>query len=347
MLSNSEIAELLAVRAAGMKHPLSRAFKRASRSAILWPEEASAVVKAGKPLSVLPRIGPYLEKVVKEWLSGEEGVQERTPPVRENFIFRTDARKLLARNTSWPEELKGDLQMHTVWSDGSGTISEMAEAAMERSYEYIAITDHARGLKIAGGINENEIDEQVKEIDAVNRSLMMKRGNNFRVLRSIELNISATGEADLSTECLKKLDIVLGAAHSALRKSEDQTKRYISALHIRGLHILGHPRGRIYNFREGLNADWGRIFKEAASLDKAVEIDSYPDRQDLDTETLKLAKKAGCRISLGTDSHHPWQLEFIELGLAAATKAKIPRARILNFMPLDRLLTWANSIARK
>ena len=114
---------------------------------------------------------------------------------------------------------------------------------------------------------------------------------------------------------------MLGAFHSALRKTEDQTERYINALNLRGLHILGHPRGRIYNFRLGLQADWLKVFERAAKLGKAVEIDCYPDRQDLDVERLKLARKAGVRISLGTDSHHPWQLDFIQFGMAAAVLA--------------------------
>jgi DNA polymerase (family X) len=106
------------------------------------------------------------------------------------------------------------------------------------------------------------------------------------------------------------------------------------------VQILGHPRGRVYNFRIGLTADWQRVFAAAAKLGKALEIDCYPDRQDLNVELLHLAREAGTYISLGTDSHHAWQLEFIELGLAAAAKARIPRERIINFLPLPQLKSW-------
>ena len=140
---------------------------------------------------------------------------------------------------------------------------------------------------------------------------------------------------------LRELDIVLGCFHSALRKTEDQTERYLAALRNRTIQILGHPRGRIYNYRLGLRADWSRVFACAAELDKAVEIDAYPDRQDLSPDLLVLAKKAGCRISLGTDSHGPSQLPFIEIGLASALLAGIKRERILNFMTRDNLLAWA------
>jgi histidinol phosphatase-like PHP family hydrolase len=103
---------------------------------------------------------------------------------------------------------------------------------------------------------------------------------------------------------------------------------------------LGHPKGRVYNYRLGLNADWQRVFTEAAKPDKAVEIDGYADRQDLKVSLLKIAKKEGCRISLGTDAHHPWQLEFMDLALAAACLAKIPQDRVLNFMSATDLRKW-------
>jgi len=144
----------------------------------------------------------------------------------------------------------------------------------------------------------------------------------------------------MDPKALARLDIVLGAFHSALRTKEDQTSRYLAALRNADIQILGHPRGRIYNFRIGLKADWPRVFAQAEKLDKAVEIDSYPDRQDLNLALLRIARKEGVRISLGTDSHHPHQLEFIELGLAAALKARIRPDRILNFMDLASLQAW-------
>ncbi|MDQ3119032.1 MAG: hypothetical protein M3Q89_05610, partial [Verrucomicrobiota bacterium] len=110
------------------------------------------------------------------------------------------------------------------------------------------------------------------------------------------------------------------------------------------IQILGHPRGRVYNFRLGLTADWPRVFGEAAKLDKAVEIDSYPDRQDLNVSLLKLAAKSGCRISIGTDAPHASQLNFIDLGLAAALIARIPAERVINFLPLPELRRWVASV---
>jgi DNA polymerase (family 10) len=196
-------------------------------------------------------------------------------------------------------------------------------------------------LKIAGGINEEELQKQGEEIAEVNDQL---RGKGLTVLRSAELNLNPRGEGDMEPRSLRKLDLVLGCFHSSLRTKEDQTERYLAALRNPDLHILGHPRGRVYNYRQGLAADWERVFSLAAELDKAVEIDGYPDRQDLSADLLKLAKKAGCRISLGTDSHGAAQLRFMEYSAAAALIAGMPRDRILNFLSRDELLEWAATV---
>ncbi|PYJ28972.1 MAG: hypothetical protein DME90_06355 [Verrucomicrobia bacterium] len=118
-------------------------------------------------------------------------------------------------------------------------------------------------------------------------------------------------------------------------------------MHNPRIQILGHPRGRIYNYRLGLSADWSRAFAEAAELDKAVEIDCYPDRQDLNVRLLRLARAEGARVSLGTDAHHPWQLGFIDLGLAAALRTKISAERIVNFMSLQELKNWTASVKER
>jgi histidinol phosphatase-like PHP family hydrolase len=158
------------------------------------------------------------------------------------------------------------------------------------------------------------------------------------------MNLNPRGQGDMSPDSLLDLDLVLGSFHSALRTTEDQTERYLAALRNPHVHILGHPRGRIYNFRIGLKADWPRVFAEAARLHKALEIDCYPDRQDLNVALLKIAREHGTRISLGTDAHHAWQLEFIDLGLAAALRAKISADRIVNFMSLPELKAWPQAL---
>jgi histidinol phosphatase-like PHP family hydrolase len=341
-LSNLEISELLALEAENASQPLLKALRRASRKALFWPEEADTLIREGRSLTELPGVGPYLEKGISQWLRNPPPVP-KPPPLRSNFFSWTQAQAVLAKNPSYVRRLRGDLQMHTRWSDGEGSVKDMAEAAADRGYELIAITDHSKGLKIAGGINEAELEKQTREIEAVNLWLN-RQGHKLQVLRSIELNISPQGEGDMEPDSLAKLDLVVGCFHSKLRRTEDQTDRYLAALRNPDIQILGHPRGRIYNFRLGLTADWPRVFDFAAELDKAVEIDSYPDRQDLSLDLLGLAKKSGCRISLSTDAHGPSQLRFIDYGLAAAASAGIKPERILNFMTCDELLSWAAEV---
>lgn len=341
-LTNSDIAELLAVAAESAKQPLQKALRRASRKSFLWPEEAATLIQEGRSLEELPGVGPSLSRIIKRWLENPPEVLQ-APEIRKGFRTLLQAQTILDASPRWRKSVKGDLQMHTLWSDGSASIEEMAQAAVEYGHEYIAITDHAKGLKIAGGINEEQLAFQAEEIATLN-ARMASDGKRFRVLRSIELNLNPAGEGDMDPKALARLDIVLACFHSALRKKEDQTERYLAALRNPTIQILGHPRGRIYNFRLGLTADWRRVFDKAAELDKAIEIDCYPDRQDISPDLLKLAAKAGCRISLGTDSHGPSQLRFIELGLASALIAGIKRDRILNFMTAGELWKWVTTV---
>jgi len=338
VLSNTDIAELLAQQADRETGVLIRAFRRAARSAFLWPEEVSELVAQNRSLIELRAIGPFIEKQIRQWIDKPHQVKT-IPLIRRDFLSLAYARRVLAARPDRTKKLRGDLQMHTRWSDGSGTVAEMAEAAANRSYEYIAITDHSKGLKIAGGIDEQALKRQGTEIANVNAALS-KSSSNLTVLRSIEMNLNPRGEGDMSPDSLRSLDIVLGSFHSALRKTEDQTERYLAALRNPHVHILGHPRGRIYNFRPGLKADWAHVFRKAARLDKALEIDCYPDRQDLNVALLKIARSHGTRISLGTDAHHPGQLEFIELGLAAVLRAKLQPERIINFMSIVDVRKW-------
>jgi histidinol phosphatase-like PHP family hydrolase len=341
-LSNQSIAELLATAAESAKQPLQKALRRASRKAFVWPEEATKLVSEGRSLEELPGVGPSLTKIIRRWMDDPPDIPA-PPEIRRDFLTLPKAQSILHSKPSWSQQLKGDLQMHTVWSDGSDSIEDMAKAAVERGYEFIVITDHAKGLKIAGGINEEQLAMQAEEISQVNDA-MAATDQPVRVLRSIELNLSPAGNGDMDGQALSRLDLVLGCFHSSLRKKEDQTDRYLAALRNPAIHILGHPRGRIYNFRLGLTADWQRVFGLAAELDKAVEIDCYPDRQDLSSDLVRLAAKAGCRISLGTDAHGASQLRFIDLGLASALKAGVKSDRILNFMTGEQLLTWAANV---
>ena len=344
-ITNADLAELLALESREAEGVLQRALKRAARAAFLWPLEAADLHREGRRLTELHGVGPRIEAMIIRWLEDPPLRASEKDPLREDFLTLSEARRIFASEPTWSARCLGDLQMHTDWSDGAGSVADMAAAALAHGHRYIAITDHSVGLKIAGGISEEQLLEQGAEIAEVNASLAAA-AQEVTVLRSIELNLNPMGEGDMSSESLARLDLVLASFHSALRKKEDQTERYLAALRNPDVHILGHPRGRVYNFRIGLSADWARVFTEAATLDKAVEIDCYPDRQDLNVELLQLVREAGARVSLGTDAHDPSQLGFIELGLAAALKAGIAAERIVNFMPHADLLAWIAELRR-
>lgn len=338
-LDNAAIADLLIREAESAEGHRELAFRRAAHNAFMWPVEASDMVRGGLSLTELPGIGPSLARRIQQWLDSPPKLQP--PPTRQEFLTLAQARKILLKNPQWQKQLKGDLQMHTQWSDGEATIHDMAHAALERGYQYIAITDHTQGLKIANGLDEARLEKQGKEIAALNRNFK-KQG--FTILRSAEVNLSIAGEGDMKPSALKKLDVVLGCFHTSLRTTDDQTDRYLAGMRNPTIQILGHPQTRVYDKRQGLQADWNRVFAEAARLDKAVEIDGYADRQDLRVSLLKKARKEGCRISLGTDAHAPIQLAYMELSLAAACLAKIPPDRILNFMPVTALQEWVQRV---
>jgi putative hydrolase len=220
-ITNSEISELLAIEAESASQPLQRAFRRVPRKALPWTDETSQLYREQRSLTELPGIGPHLEKIILGWLQRPPLVS--TPPdIRQNFLTWTEAHSILEKASSWSQSLKGDLQMHSLWSDGSGSIQEMAEAGDALGYEYIAITDHSKGLKIAGGINEDQLEQQAAEIQSVNDAFETA-GRTIRVLRSVELNLTPAGEGDMTDESLRRLDLVLGCFHSALRKKDDQT----------------------------------------------------------------------------------------------------------------------------
>jgi histidinol phosphatase-like PHP family hydrolase len=305
---------------------------------LLWPIEAADLVAEGRSLTELVAVGPFVGRQIHEWLREPPAVPD-APPSRRGFISYAEANEVVAQNPDWEHGLRGDLQMHTTYTDGGGTIAEMVDAAEPLGYEYIALTDHSQQLKIAKGMDEAGFAVQDREIAATNAALG-SAGKRLRVLRGIEMNVSTEGVGDMDERFLADRDIVLGAFHGQLRKTEDQTERYLKALANRTIDVHAHPRGRIWNFRLGLAADWGRVVERATQLDKALEIDAYPDRQDLNVELLRFAAETGCRISIGTDAHTPSELPVVWIGVGAAILAGLRREQILNYLSADELRAW-------
>jgi histidinol phosphatase-like PHP family hydrolase len=345
-LTNAQLAELLSRAAEAEAEGTNRrkALQRASRAAFFWPEEAWSLQERERPLTDLRSVGPWLAGVMGGWLDPEADVDPPEPPeIRRGFLSLSEARATLAANDWWREELRSDLQMHTTYSDGRNSLREMATEAARYGYGHVAITDHSKGLPIAHGMDEARLSAQGDDVRRLNEELQTS-GAALRVLHSIEMNLSPEGEGDMDPHALGRLDLVLGAFHSKLRLAEDQTERYLAAVRNRSVHVLAHPRGRRFNVRLGLRADWSRVFGEAAALDKALEVDGHPDRQDLDVELLAAAGDAGVRISIGTDAHSVEELRYIEFGIAAVIRAGIPRERVLNFLSLEELLAWVAAI---
>jgi putative hydrolase len=327
-----------------------------------YKRASSAIMRLERPLTelrdrsgALPKIsgiGPASTRVIREVLdtgasptvesaideSGTRAEIERRRALRQHFLSRAEVLRVLADETLTGPRLsdyRGDFQMHSEWSDGATTLSEIAEACQARGYTCAAVTDHSHGLKIAGGMTMEEAADQRRAIDAINA-----RSNGFRLFQGIEANIAADGRLDLSDEESQQFELVLAAPHSALRKAHDQTERMLTAVRNPRVRILAHPRGRMSGSRAGVVARWPEVFAEAANLGVAVEIDGDPSRQDLDHTLASDALKAGCLFALDSDAHSTGQLAYAETAIAHARLAGIPADRIVNCWPLERLTSW-------
>ena len=220
----------------------------------------------------------------------------------------------------------------------------MVEEARSVGRSYVAITDHSQTLTIANGMTADELAEQGRMIDVIDRGFE-EGGDPFRVLRSIEVDVFADGTLDMDDASLAGLDLVLGAFHSKLRSTADETERYLAALRQPRLHVLAHPKARMDGRRVGLVADWRRVFAEAARLGKALELDATVWRQDLNVEMAGLAREEGVRwFSIGSDAHSASELEFLSFGMATAALAGIPRERILNYRSVEFVRSWAQAM---
>ena len=231
---------------------------------------------------------------------------------------------------------RGDLQMHSTWSDGVESIASLAEAAAALGYTRIGMTDHSYGLPIAGGMSMAAAARQHAEIDALDAQL----AGRLRVYKGIEANILADGSLDLSTDERRTFEYVVASPHSLLRRGEDQTSRMLGAVRQAGVAILGHPQGRMYNSRPGVSADWRRVFREAAARGVAVELDGNWHRQDIDYELARVALDEGCLFALDSDAHSLGELPFTDYAIAHARIAGIPADRVVNCWERARFDAW-------
>jgi len=230
-------------------------------------------------------------------------------------------------------DIRGDLHVHSNWSDGSATLEQMALAARERGYQYVAICDHSQSLKFAGGLSKQRILEQMEEIRELNEKL-----SGIVLLAGTEVDIKTDGSLDFPDRILKKLDVVVAAIHSGFKQREEQiTKRLLSALENPHVDILAHPTGRLISSRPPYQANLEELFAKAAETGTALEINAYYDRLDLKDVQCRRAAEMGVNLSIGTDAHHPNQLWMMRLGVAVARRGWLEKANLLNTLPLQKL----------
>ena len=241
-------------------------------------------------------------------------------------------------------DIKGDLHSHTTWSDGTETILQMARAAKKRGYQYLAITDHSQSLSITNGLTVDRLHAQRKEIEEAQKAI----GSDFRIFHGTELEIKNDGTLDFPDEVLAWLDIVVASIHGGLRQPGEQvTQRALNAIRNPHVDILGHPTGRLINQREPSAMDVSAVIKEAARTGTALEINSAPDRLDLDDIYVKEAMEEGCVLSIDTDAHHHNNFDLIEYGVHIARRGWATADRIITTWEREKLEAWLRDRVNK
>jgi DNA polymerase (family X) len=254
------------------------------------------------------------------------GLQYIEPELRENQ-GEIDA----AKNNNLPKlltlkDIKGDLHTHTNATDGKNTLKKMAEAAKEKGYKYFAVTEHSKKVAMAGGLNEKDLEKQILEIDELNDAM-----KNFKIIKGIEVDILEDGTLDLPNEVLKELDLVVCAIHYNMNLSKKkQTRRILNAMENPYFNILAHPTGRMINKRNAYDIDMDEVMKEAADKGCFLEINSQPDRLDLNDQHIRRAKELGVKLAVSTDAHSMNSFEYIKYGVAQARRGWMTSEDIIN-----------------
>jgi putative hydrolase len=355
MDTNLLIAGLLRDLAAVQASPQRRwGYRRAAAAIQDLDEPIERLLQPDGTLRKIPNIGPSSSRIILEILttgtsptvetviasSGRAVEIGRRRGLRSGFLSRAEVNAALANDAlGGPSraDYRGDLQMHSVYSDGKQTLEGIVESGLALGYQYCAVTDHSYGLPIARGVSMARLLVQHHAIDRLNEA----HTGRFRLLKGIEANIRPDGSVDMEPDELAALEIVVAAPHSALRSKDNQTSRMLRAVTTPYVHILGHPRGRKYGARPGVTADWDDVFRAAARSGVALEIDGDPSRQDIDYLLAKRAIDAGCLFALDSDAHSTSELRYAETAIAHARLAGIPPERVINCWPVDRLLEWA------
>ena len=335
-------------------------YKRAAKAIVYLPMAVTDLVKADT-LREVPYVGPASARIVAELVelgksptveaaivkAGKRAVVDKVRQFRDGYLSHFLLSQALAADMDpavvGKGAYRGDFQMHSTWSDGGERIATMVAAAMELGHTCLGITDHSYGLPIARGMSMAQAAKQWAEIDKLNA----KYEGRFRVYKGIEANILIDGALDLQPDELSGFEFIVASPHSILRKTEDQTPRMLNAMRHPGVAILGHPRGRMFNNRPGVTADWDAVFEEAARLNVAIELDGNWHRQDLDYRYARRALDAGCLFALDSDAHSIGELRFSDYAIAHARIARVPAERVINCWSDERLSEWMQAHHRR
>ncbi len=256
-----------------------------------------------------------------------------TPELREDRGEIEAARKGKLPDLIKLSDIKGDLQMHSDWSDGNNTMEEMVEKGQNLGYEYIAITDHSKAMAMTGGLDEEKALEQAKEFQDLDEQF-----EGIKVLKGMEVDIMKDGSLDLSDKALHKLDVVLVSVHTHMDLSrEDQTDRIVKALEGTPVNIFSHPTNRIINKRNPIEVDFEKIFEVAKDNFVALECNAQPDRLDLSDLNLKHAKQAGVKIAIDSDAHTRGHMDMIKYGIYQARRGWVEAKDVINTWELEDL----------
>lgn len=233
------------------------------------------------------------------------------------------------------EHIKGDLHVHSKWSDGASKIEDVARAAKKRGYSYIAICDHSQSIKIAGGLSVERLKKQIGLIHKLN-----KKFKGFRILSGSEVDIKSDGSLDYPDKVLKELDVVVGAIHTGFKQSRRQlTQRITAAMENKYVNIIAHPSGRLIGEREPYELDMDEVLKKAHQTNTFIEINAFPERLDLTDINCRRAKELGVKMAISTDSHMLEQLDYMYLGLTVARRGWLEKKDVVNTLSLEKLLT--------
>src|SRR5208283_1975954 len=293
--------------------------QRALKMGYTLNEYSLADLKTGKPVA----------GKTEEEIYGKLNLDYIPPELREN-LGEIDA----AAQHSLPalialEDLHGDVHMHTVETDGRNTIEEMAEAAKARGYQYMAITDHSKNLAFANGLDDKRAMAHIHRIREANKKI-----EGITIFAGIEVDILADGDLDLSDDVLSQMDVVIASVHSVFNQEPPKmTERLLKAIGNPNTSIIGHPTGRLQLRRDAYHFDMDTVLTAAANHKVAMELNSYPDRLDLNDIHLRQAKQRGVKIVINTDSHHTSHLDKIRYGILQARRAWLTRDDILNTLP--------------